>query len=534
MQGTLAIDLGSTTTVVAYQGPNAAAELLALPPYSSCEPVVVPTLLWLNDPATSHPLIGRQVLEAGLAHGDGPQLHRDFKRQIGANPAATTPATATGAASGSASGAGPAPALPLSPEQAGALLLRRLWAALPPELEPQRLVLTAPIDSYPRYRQWLQEVCRDLQVPELALVDEPTAAAIGAGLPAGSTVLVVDLGGGTIDLALVALEGGEGRPAPMAQLLRFAGRDLGASRQALRCARVIGKAGLALGGRDFDRWIAAHLCPGVPLDGSLLEAAETLKCQLSQQEEGLVLWSRSGQPPVALRLNRNDLEALLRQHGLVEQLDALFNQVVAAAHRDGLALGQITAVLPVGGSSRLPLIRQWLAQRCGNIPLREQRPVEAVALGALALTPGVRVRDVLSRGVSLRCWDQRSGRHRWRSLFVAGQTWPTESPLELVLACSSANQRVLEVVLGEPENERRSEVVFEAGLPVLRQRPAGEGRVVAWTNQPPPLALDSPGQPGEDCLRLAFQVDGQGQLILEVTDLRSGRRNPTQRLGPLR
>ena len=225
--------------------------------------MVVPTLLWLNDPATSHPLIGRQVLEAGLAHGAGPQLHRDFKRQIGANPAATTPATSSATASGTASGAGPAPALPLSPEQAGALLLRRLWAALPPELEPQRLVLTAPIDSYPRYRQWLQEVCRDLQVPELALVDEPTAAAIGAGLPAGSTVLVVDLGGGTIDLALVALEGGEGRPAPMAQLLRFAGRDLGASRQALRCARVIGKAGLALGGRDFDRWIAAHLCPSM-------------------------------------------------------------------------------------------------------------------------------------------------------------------------------------------------------------------------------------------------------------------------------
>ena len=112
MQGTLAIDLGSTTTVVAYQGPNAAAELLALPPYSSCEPVVVPTLLWLNDPATSHPLIGRQVLEAGLAHGDGPQLHRDFKRQIGANPAVTTPATASGKASGTASAPGPAPAPP--------------------------------------------------------------------------------------------------------------------------------------------------------------------------------------------------------------------------------------------------------------------------------------------------------------------------------------------------------------------------------------------------------------------------------------
>lgn len=520
MQGTLAIDLGSTNTVVAYQGPHAAAELLALPPYSCSEPVVVPTLLWLSDPATTHPLIGRQVLEAGLAHGDGPQLHRDFKRQIGAVGATTAPE--------------PAPSLPLSPEQAGALLLRRLWAALPPDRQPQRLVLTAPIDSYRRYRQWLQEVCRDLQVPELALVDEPTAAAMGAGLPAGSTVLVVDLGGGTIDLALVALEGGEGRPAPIAQLLRFAGRDLGASRQALRCARVIGKAGLALGGRDFDRWIAAHLCPGMAIDGNLLEAAETLKCQLSQQEEGLVLWSRSGQSPVTLRLDRSGLETLLRQHGLVEQLDSLFDQVLAAAHRDGLVLSQITAVLPVGGSSRVPLIRQWLAQRCGSVPLREHRPVEAVALGALALTPGVRVRDVLSHGVSLRCWDQRSARHHWLPLFVEGQTFPTERSLELVLACSSPNQRELELVLGEPENERRSEVVFEAGLPVLRQRPAGEGRVAPWTVQPPPLALDSPGQPGEDCLRLAFQVDGQGQLMLEVTDLRSGRHSPSQQLGPLR
>ena len=86
MRGTLAIDLGSSTTVVAYQGPDTAAKLLALPPYSSSEPVVVPTLLWLSDPAMPRPLIGRQVLEAGLAHSDGPQLHRDFKRQIGALP----------------------------------------------------------------------------------------------------------------------------------------------------------------------------------------------------------------------------------------------------------------------------------------------------------------------------------------------------------------------------------------------------------------------------------------------------------------
>lgn len=526
MGGTLAIDLGSSTTVVAYQAAGSAAQLLALPPYSSGEPVVVPTLLWLSDPTTSRPLIGRQVLEAGLAYGDGPELHRDFKRQIGADSGSESAAAASG----------PGVGLPLSPEQAGALLLQRLWAALPADLEPQRLVLTAPIDSYLRYRQWLQAVCSALTVPELALVDEPTAAAIGAGLPAGSTVLVVDLGGGTIDLSLVALEGGEGRPAPMAQLLRFAGRELSSSRQALRCARVIGKAGLALGGRDLDRWIAAELCPGAPLTGSLLQAAESLKCQLSSQEAALALWSPSGpgQPSQPLRLSRSSLDELLLQRGLLAQLDGLLDEVLAAARREGLTLQQITAVLPVGGSSRIPLIRQWLSERCGGVPLRDERPVEAVALGALALTPGVRVRDVLRHGVSLRCWDQRSGRHHWQPLFVAGQPWPSERPLELVLACSNPDQRVLELVLGEPENEQRSEVVFEAGLPVLRQRPAGQGRVRAWSTQPPPLVLDSPGQPGEDCLRLAFQVNGQGQLVLEATDLRSGRPAPAQLLGPVR
>lgn len=95
------------------------------------------------------------------------------------------------------------------------------------------------------------------------------------------------------------------------------------------------------------------------------------------------------------------------------------------------------------------------------MPLRSERPVEAVALGALALTPGVRVRDVLARGVSLRCWDRRSGCHRWHPLFMAGQSWPTDQPLELVLACSRDGQDQLELVLGEPLPEERAEVVFE-------------------------------------------------------------------------
>ena len=114
---------------------------------------------------------------------------------------------------------------------------------------------------------------------------------MGAGLPAGSKLLVVDLGGGTLDLSLVALEGGDGRAAPLAQLLRFRGRDLKNSKQTLRSARVLGKAGIALGGRDLDHWILDHLLPNDPdliqrSLTSLLNAAERLKCRLSSTDVG--------------------------------------------------------------------------------------------------------------------------------------------------------------------------------------------------------------------------------------------------------
>jgi len=551
MAGTLAIDLGSSTTMVAWQdGTTSPPRLLALAPYALDDPAVVPSLIWLAVPGgVEGALVGRQVLDAGLADRQGPGLLRDFKRRIGASPEPPSGGRSPGAsarAGGSAAedsegsegpeGAETAAGQPwLTPEAAGALLLRRLWQALPPGMAPDRLVLTAPIEAYRGYRQWLREVSGSFAVPELALVDEPTAAAIGAGLPAGSRVLVVDFGGGTLDLSLVQLEGGEGRAAPIAQLLRFAGRDLEASGQALRCARVLGKAGLRLGGRDIDRWIAAEIAPDAGLDGELLRTAEALKCRLSDAEEAVRLWSPAALPAQELRLSRRRFEELLKERGLLEQLDTLLEAVWAGARREGLARGAaIDAVLPVGGSSRIPLIRRWLQERCPGVPLRGERPIEAVALGALALTPGVRLLDVLGRGVSLRCWDRRSGSHRWHPLFVAGQGWPSAAPLELVLACSHDGQEAIELVLGEPLAEARSEVVFRDGLPQLRRRPAGEAGVAPWRQAPAPLPLQPLGQAGQDRLRLRFGIDAESRLRLEGEDLVSGEPLEPRCLGPVR
>lgn len=325
---------------------------------------------------------------------------------------------------------------------------------------------------------------------------------------------------------------------PIAQLLRFAGRDLSGSRQALRCASVIGKAGMAIGGRDIDRWIAHDLGPcdgGETLtDHALLDGAERLKCSLSEAAEARVILTPTGTTPVEWQLSRSRLDALLRDRGLLRELDGLLEQVLAAGRRAGIGLENITAVLPVGGGTRLGTIQDWIASRCPGVPVRGERPVEAVALGALALTPGVQIRDVLSHGVSLRCWEQRSSRHLWHPLFVAGQSWPTDRPLELVLACSQDGQEALELVLGEPISDQRSEVVFQNGLPVLRPRKAGDTRVTPWTRQPAALPLAPAGERGVDRLKLAFGIDGGSRLMLTVTDLVSGETREPVALGTVR
>ncbi|WP_186501570.1 Hsp70 family protein [Synechococcus sp. A15-60] len=525
--GTLAIDLGSSTTVVAFQRANQAQiELLELPAISR-EQGSVPSLIWAEHAGDGAVLVGRQVLEGGLNERDAPQLHRDFKRQIGQAAIAETTSHR------------------LSPEQAGARLLLEIWKRMPPELTIERLVLTAPVDQGAAYCDWLVQACAPMDVGEVALVDEPTAAALGAGLAAGSKLLVVDLGGGTLDLSLVALEGGEGRAAPLAQLLRFRGKDLRDSRQTLRQATVLGKAGINLGGRDFDRWILDALQPeGLPDEGdgliALLNAAERLKCRLSDSDrserETLIelASSRDLEHPVQLRMDRQTFSQLLSDRGLFTALEGLLEQTLKEAELKGCRREDLDAVVLVGGGAHLPQLKQWLEQALPSTPMLTPPPMAAVAKGALSLTPGVRLQDLLQKGISLRCWNRRSHAHHWHPLFMRGQPWPSSQPLELVLSASNPDQTSVELVLGEAQPHMRYEVVMVDGLPQVLETSESWTNVNRRDGITCELPLVPPGQPGEDCLKLRFHLNDKAELILEGDDLRTGAPLERQVLGTVR
>ena len=93
--------------------------------------------------------------------------------------------------------------------------------------------------------------------------------------------MTLDIGGSTIDMNIVRIEGGEGKSSPIAELLKFKGNDIGSiSKQKIRCAEIISKTGTKIGGKDIDQWIVEYFIPNNKYAINLLRAEE-IKCKLS-------------------------------------------------------------------------------------------------------------------------------------------------------------------------------------------------------------------------------------------------------------
>ena len=262
LYGTLAIDLGNTNTVVAFQDQENINSVLVEMPNITSSPGVVPTAVWFEE--TSQILkIGIGALKMKDKSNSDLFFHSNFKRLIG-NPVEKIKQKNI-----------------LSPTQCGEKFFKFLWANIPKKYEIKRLVLTAPIDTYKGYREWLLNLCNELSVDEIALVDEPTAASLGIDIPFGSKIMTIDIGGSTIDMNIVKIEGGEGKSSPIAELLKFKGNDVSSiSKQKLRCAEIISKTGSKIGGKDFDQWIINYFLKENKYAINLLRAEE-IKCKLS-------------------------------------------------------------------------------------------------------------------------------------------------------------------------------------------------------------------------------------------------------------
>jgi hypothetical protein len=186
-------------------------------------------------------------------------------------------------------------------------------------------------------------------------VPEPVAVAAGHGVAAGETVLVVDAGGGTWDVA------------------------------AVRGVTVVASASLHFGGNDVDRLIVERVRPSlrsVTDDGALLESSRAGKELLSRHESTEIVLPDHR----AVRLDRAEFERMVAPS--VDRLAALVTEVggTTGARR----------VLLVGGSSRMPLLARRVAELTGLPVTTDPEPETAVVRGAQLLTRPTELEDPLA------------------------------------------------------------------------------------------------------------------------------------------
>lgn len=513
-----AIDFGTSNTVVVRWNPvTQQPETLLLPELSlrlADNPPLIPSLLYVEDAARQEVVAGQAVRDRGLDLSADPRFFRNFKRGIGADIQGFLPEL---------------DGQTVTFEQAGQWFLNKViqqLQSLDPNLDS--LVFTVPVDSFEAYRLWLTQACRSLQVSQVRLLDEPTAAALGYGLNSKGTLLVVDFGGGTLDLSLVRLEGEPSSQStkPLGFLLKWGQKVLEDSKQRPKLARVLAKAGQNLGGSDIDNWIVDDFAKtqGVAVSPLTLRLAERLKIRLSQQTEATeVYFNDETLESYELQLDRQRFNSILQSHQFFERLDTAMTQVLQQAQRQGLTPEEVDAVLLVGGTTQIPAVQTWVEQYFPLEKIRSNQPFEAIAQGALQLEQGMEVKDFLYHSYGIRFWDRRNNRHGWHSIIRQGQPYPMPQPVELLLGASIENQPSIELVIGELGAETGgTEVYFDGDRLIMRALTTDKLTVKPLNDQPDARAiaqLTPPGYPGGDRVRVLFRVDENRFLRITVEDL---------------
>ncbi len=508
LSGTLAIDLGNTNTVVAFQDQKDINSVLVEIPNITSSPGVIPTAIWFEE-SSKILKIGISALKMRKNSNSNSDLffHSNFKRLIG-NPIEKINQKNI-----------------LNPTQCGEKFFKFLWANIPKKYEIKRLVLTAPIDTYKGYREWLINLCGELSVDEVALVDEPTAASLGINVPFGSKIMTIDIGGSTIDMNIVKIEGGEGKSGPIAELLKFKGNDVSSiSKQKLRCAEIISKTGSKIGGKDIDQWIVDYFIQNNEYSENLVRAEE-IKCKLSSslikdEIKYLTKLFIEGYQEKEFFLSKEIFEKILVENNLINHLNSLLRDLLNEARGKFCKVDDLSAIILVGGGTQIPLIKEWITNKIPEIQVKSPPPIESIALGALAMTPGVKIKDILNKGLSIRLFNKREQKHFWHPLFCKGQTWPTENPFKLILQASKNNQKIVEIIIGETKQEREYDVIFENGLPKLSEVQSEE-EIIKWDKKPLKIVLKNKCNIGEDSLIFFFNIDKKADLIVKCLDIKN-------------
>ncbi|MBA3532713.1 MAG: Hsp70 family protein [Ardenticatenales bacterium] len=314
-------------------------------------------------------------------------------------------------------------------------------------------VITVPAYFNNMQREATIEAAGRAGLEVLSIINEPTAAAFAYGMrptQGAQTVLVYDLGGGTFDVSVVRITESE--------------------------QQVLGTGGdHNLGGKDWDDRVFGYLVQqfeetfGTDPVGDdfnqLLVKTEEAKKSLSVRESVEIRVQHEGHKGL-FTLTRSQFEDLTSD--LMERTQRLTEQVLGEIN---LSWSDLTNVLLVGGSTRMPMVRTYVERMSGRPPLTAVNPDEAVALGAAiqaamdmeegsALqTPlyGLAGRkksvDVISHSLGMIAVNEAQTRYIISIIIQKNQPIPSRQARPFTLRISQRGENKLEVYMTQGESD---------------------------------------------------------------------------------
>ena len=261
---------------------------------------------------------------------------------------------------------------PYTSEDLSALLLRHLKEEAEAVISDtiKDAVITVPAYFYSKEREATIRAAETAGLKVKKIIDEPNAAAMAYGLNhwrENANILVYDLGGGTFDVTLVHM----GKDGVLSTITtrgnhKLGGRDWDARIQDILVSRFESETGLSI--RDDQELLS--------IVGGM---SEGVKKQLSAQnmQTAKVAASFPGYGRVAVNITRTEFE-----ENTADLLDRTGALCLAVLEEAGLSQRDVTDVLLVGGSTRMPQVPNYLQKLFKKRPLSHVNPDEAVALGA--------------------------------------------------------------------------------------------------------------------------------------------------------